>query len=228
MIEKIKIWQENQFKSNAIEKLVNESKFDVEFFVMCWLSWLFAMSWILLNDTVVIIAAMVLAPLMNPILSFAAWIILLSRNMITYALKSLFWSIAFILTITALWQFTLNYMWYDFDISLYIIKFSEFNFIFLITAFLSWFAGVYSWLKEIQSLSLVWVAIAVSLVPFVSFLWMLIWNWDFELIKIVYINFLLNLLFIIWWACIAFVILWVISIRKSIIKNTDDTIENLD
>lgn len=223
-MEFINRFLKNERLERAVVDLIEVSKLNLQFFVMVLLSWLFGMIWILLNDNVVLIASMVLAPLLNPILAFSAWITLLNFKLILYATKSILWSVLFIIILIAITQRIIIYSWFEFDISLFLTKFTEFNVLFLFAAFLSWFAWVYSWIKETQALSLVWVAIAVSIIPFLSFIGILLWMWMFNDVILTLNNFLYNLLFIIWWATCAFVLLWVFSNRAKINKEAGDEI----
>ena len=85
----------------AADQLIQGSRLKSEYFVMCLLSGLIATLGILLNDIPLLIAAMVLAPLLNPVLSFAAGVSLLNARLTIYAATS-FWRILFVVVISAL------------------------------------------------------------------------------------------------------------------------------
>lgn len=92
----LKIRMETSRKAReAADQLIQGSRLKSEYFVMCLLSGLIATLGILLNDIPLLIAAMVLAPLLNPVLSFAAGVSLLNARLTIYAATSFFWRDSF-------------------------------------------------------------------------------------------------------------------------------------
>lgn len=213
---------EVKIAEKAIQDLMEKSRLEWKFFVMCVLSSILATLGILLNDTSILIAAMVLAPLLNPILAFAAGISIRNRDLIFYASKSFFGSIIFAILTSALFIKLLLIAGYQFDISYFLEKFAGYYDLFYIAAFVSGFAGVYSWLKASDVAHLVGVAIAVSLIPFVSFFGILVGMGEFNKIEHIYLNFLLNLATILLGAIFAFLILGFSSFRRQIQDEIED------
>lgn len=191
----------------AVEKLMENCRFDSSFLVMSGLSGALATLGILLNDTPILIAAMVLAPLLNPLLACAAGIAILNRRLIVYALKTFIGSLLFVVFISALLVFYLTQIGHVFDITLFAEKFRRFDSLLFLAAFISGFAGVYAWLKADHLSNLVGVAIAVSLIPFVSFYGVLLGLQEFALIHNYWQPFLINLATIIVGATTAFFLL---------------------
>lgn len=201
---------ENKIIKNAVENLILNSKLEAKFFVMAIISGLMATIGILMEDVVILIAAMVLAPLLNPILAFAAGIVLGHMKLIWYATKGFFGGFLAIILVVAGFIRGLAYLNYDINIAHFFAKFESetSTLLLIIAAFLSGFAGVYSWLKSNgNGLNLVGVAIAVALIPLVSALGILL-----GLAKISAMGYLagwfgFNLLSLILGAITAFVIL---------------------
>lgn len=193
--------------SEAVEKLVSESRLNSSFFVMCGLSGILASLGILMQDTAVIISAMVLAPLLNPILAFAAGVTLCYWHLIRYALRSIIGSILFVMLVTSLLSFSLQYVGYPLDIQTYYTKFTQATLFFFAAAFVSGFSAVYAWLRQKGLAQLIGVAIAVSLIPFVSFMGIIWGLGDFTGFLKLLTNFSLNLLCITSGALCCFVLL---------------------
>ena len=202
----LKIRRDNTAKI-AVEKLMEDSRLETGFFVMCALSGALATLGILLNDTAILIAAMVLAPLLNPVLAFAAGISILNQKLVLYAAKSFIGSVLFVILVAALMTQGLVIKGYSFDISLFEIKFAKFNHLLFLAAFVSGFSGVYAWLKDKRSGNLVGVAIAVSLIPFVSFIGILLGLGKYGDLSWYTTNFLINIGTIILGATSAFLFL---------------------
>ncbi len=214
----IKHFHEAKTMENAIANLIEESKLKLNFFVMCGLSAILATLGIILNDTAILIAAMVLAPLLNPVLAFAAGISARNKDLMIYSSKSLFGSIFFVILVSALLIKALIFAGFEINTDYFFEKFASYYDLFFITAFVSGFASVYSWLKDTGVGHLVGVAIAVSLVPFVSFFGILLGKGSYAEIGKIYLNFLFNLFFILFGAVFAFLILGVYSFQKEISK----------
>jgi len=137
---------------------------------------------IFLNDVVILIAAMVLAPLLNPLLALAAGIVLGHVRLVMYALKSFIGGSIAVILFTAILTKIMLFLNYDVNVSHFLERFTgeKTIFLLLLSAFLSGFAGVYSWLRSTNNANLVGIAIAVSIIPLVSFLGVLLglekWN----------------------------------------------------
>lgn len=223
--EKGKLWRifglhRQRETKMAVEKLIEKSRLEVSFFVMCGLSGLLASLGILLNDIPILISAMVLAPLLNPVLAFAAGISLFNQKLVFYAAKSFFGSMLFVIFISALFTKFLLLDHQDFDLTFFAQKFANINMLFFFAAFISGFSGVYAWLRAKDTSNLIGVAIAVSLIPFVSFFGVLLGMGEFVAIKNLIFPFVWNLFSIISGALAAFLLL---GFSKKI--DIDDEIE---
>lgn len=204
-----RLWyvRRNSSAHQAVETLITNSRLECSFFVMCGLSGLLATTGILLNDVAILIAAMVLAPLLNPVLAIAAGISMMNRHLITYALKSFVGSVVFVILLSALMVYIWDKQGYVFDISQFEHRFSELNHVLFTAAFISGFSGVYAWLRAANLSNLIGVAIAVSLIPFVSFFGVLLGLCQFEQLAVYLTTFLINIFTIIAGATTAFIFL---------------------
>ena len=224
MFLKIKNYFQNR---SEIENLILHSQLNFDFLLMCVLSGLIAAIGIILRETAVLIAAMVLAPLLNPILSLAAGVALFHKKLFFYALKNFFFGFFSIIFFVAI--FTKILIFFDFQIDFFYFfkKFADHKIIFLFSflSFLSGIAAVFLWLhpKNFFSENLVGVAIAVSLVPFVSFFGILLAAEKFDKLSELFFLFTTNLLALIFGAILTFFLAGISKIKKSQI---DREIEN--
>lgn len=226
-----KWWQHLPFKRDkrareAVDQLMENSRLEASFFVMSGLSAILATLGILLNDIPILIAAMVLAPLLNPVLACAAGFAINNKTLVWYALKSFVGSVVFVILVSAALVFVLDNIGYDFDISTFADKFKRFDHLLFLAAFVSGFAGVYSWLKATNTSNLVGVAIAVSLIPFVSFFGVLLGLQEYGLINSYWQPFVINLITILVGATSAFLILGFSRQKESLDKEVEHNKED--
>ncbi|MCF7905819.1 DUF389 domain-containing protein [Candidatus Gracilibacteria bacterium] len=180
LLESLRRWRaqihENKIVNQAVQNLISNSRLKPQFFVMAILAGGMATVGIILNDVVILIAAMVLAPLLHPLISCAAGIVLGHGRLVLYALKSFLGGTIAVALFTATLVNILLFLDYDFQVSHFLDRFAgeQTAFLLLLSAFLSGFAGVYSWLRSTNNANLVGIAIAVSIIPLVSFLGVLL------------------------------------------------------
>ncbi len=226
-----KWWRVLRFKRDktarvAVDSLMENSRLEASFFVMCTLSGVLATLGILLNDVAILIAAMVLAPLLNPVLAFAAGISIMNKKLVAYATKSFLGSVLFVILIAAITTQLLVLLGYNFDIKPFEQKFNNLDHLFFLAAFVSGFSGVYAWLRDINSTNIVGVAIAVSLIPFVSFMGILVGLEKYSEIDWYLFNFSVNIATIILGATSAFLLLGFSRQKKvldaEVAHNTDE------
>ncbi len=200
-------YEKNKRAREAVEQLITSSRLKLNFFVMCGLSGLLATLGILLNDTAILIGAMVLAPLINPVLAIAAGISLMNVRLVLYSIKSLVGAMLFVIILSAIAVKIFMLTGQTIDISVFLEKFRSHNLYLSLAAFISGFSGVYAWLRPTNQLNLVGVAIAVSLIPFVSFFGILLGMGEVAEFDLFSLLFIFNLLLIILGSVIAFMIL---------------------
>ncbi len=226
-----KWWHKLPFKRDkqareAVDKLMESSRLEPSFFVMSALSAILATLGILLNDIPILIAAMVLAPLLNPVLACAAGFAINNKTLVWYALKSFIGAVLFVILVSAALVFVLDNIGYNFDITLFADKFKRFDHLLFLAAFVSGFAGVYSWLRATNSSNLVGVAIAVSLIPFVSFFGVLLGLQELALINAYWQPFIINLITILVGATSAFLLLGFSRKKKSLDQEVEQNKED--
>jgi len=212
-VRRVGLWRwaarlrENASLREATNRLVEQANLERRFLVMSVLSGMMATLGTLMNDTVVLIAAMVLAPILNPILAMAAGIVLWHGRLIFYALKSLFVGILGVVIFSAILVKLIKFIGYEVNINPFLSQFSDDILLGSFVAAISGFAAVYSWLRPIATSQMVGVAIAVSLIPVISFFGILLGSEKFGIFEWLQtlIFFSMNLASIVVGAIIAFV-----------------------
>ena len=209
----------------AVEKLIERSRFEWSFLEMCALSGLIATLGILLNDIAILISAMVLAPLLNPLLALSAGIALSHPRLIFYAFKTILGSIIVVVGLSSFVVAIFVRKGYGFDLSEMSVRFLDLHPLFFFTAFVSGFSAVYAWLRAHEASNLIGVMIAVSLIPFVSFFGVLVGFQAWEKALIFLPTLLFDLLCIIMGALLAFVLLGFSRQRSRVGKRIDKDIK---
>lgn len=176
---------------NTVNKLLDESILKPRFFLLLFLSAAIATLGLLEENMSITIGAMVIAPLLTPLLCFSLGGLSFKPKMIRFGLSALvFGSILSILLSAGLVQFLGRT-----EIPKSIIELYSFhNFDFILVALFSGMAGAFSSLKEETKDELIGVAIAAALIPPLAFAGMALGIGDFELFNNTLILYSINLL----------------------------------
>jgi len=182
-------------KQNELQKtvgnLLEESILKSRFFILLFLSTSIATLGLLTENASVTIGAMVIAPLLTPLLCFSLGALNFKPKMILFGLKALILGSFFSIVLSALLVQVLGIK----EIPEYLIKLYEFHgFEFIYVAVFSGMAGAYSSLKKETQDELIGVAIAAALVPPLAFAGIALGVWDIILFKETIILYLVNIL----------------------------------
>lgn len=150
-------------KTNAIEKLIQNSTPSNDFFLMIILSMLMATFGLLINSAAVIIGSMLIAPMLYPILSLSLGITISDQKLVMRSIwtiiKSLAYGIASSAIITALFSYQ------HFDIGSEIISRAQPSLAYAIIATIAGIAASFALVKPKLSEMLPGIAISVALIP---------------------------------------------------------------
>ncbi len=150
----------------TVDRLLKESKFTFNFFFLLTVSAVIATIGLLNNNTAVIIGAMIIAPLLTPLLCLSMGVMAMKKKMIVYGVSSLFFGSAVGVATAYLTTALLGRTALPLEvIDLYTVH----QFEFILIAFLTGMAGAFSSLNPKRSEQLIGVAIAVALIPPLSF-----------------------------------------------------------
>jgi len=206
----IKKASEDDFK-DVFKNLRTSARLTYPFLVLMILSTLLATTGLFANSTPVIIGAMILAPMMAPIISFSMGIIrsdkiLLKRSIITLSI-GVFMAILFSCFFTLLLPLS--------EVTPEMQSRIKPNLLDLLVAIFSGIAGAYAYSKEEVAKSLAGVAIAVALVPPLSVTGIGIGLGDYEVIYGAFLLFNTNLVGITISSALTFIVLGFAPLKRA-------------
>ena len=181
------------------------------FIMLMILSTLLATTGLFQNSVPVIIGAMILAPLMSPIVSFAMGVVRGEKEMLTGSAITLLIGVATALLFSSFftWLMPLNILTDEMKGRL------NPNILDLMVAIISGVAGAYAHAKSEIAKSLAGVAIAVALVPPLSVAGIGIGWWDMEIVYGSFLLFMTNLAGITLAAALTFLILGFAPVKRA-------------
>ena len=141
--------------------LRNGALFSESFIVLMVLSTILAATGLFMSSAPVIIGAMILAPLMAPIISLAMGVVRYEINLMQTALKTIFWGTAVSLLVAMVYAWMLPLSQVTPEIAARLNP----NLLDLMVAIISGIAGAYASARSEIAKSLAGVAIAVALIP---------------------------------------------------------------
>jgi uncharacterized hydrophobic protein (TIGR00271 family) len=148
----------------SVEHLVEESRADGDYYLFLTFGAFITTLGLLINNPVVIVGAMLVAPILFPILALGMGVVTASREAISRSVRNLAKSIILVVIVSALTAFLINQT----EVTEQLVLVSSPNFLFFLIAFFSGVVAAYSWAKQNVSATLPGVAITVSLLPPIS------------------------------------------------------------
>lgn len=208
-------------KKTFICNIINSSAPNIDFYLMVIFSTIITTLGLISNNTPLIIAGMIVAPLLSPILAISLGLTILNFKIIWRSIKIIFVAILFSLIFSTLTGAIFN------------IKIAQINYldnieISWLSFAISFVAGIiasYSWTRENIKDYLSGVAIAVTIIPPLSLLGLLIYNFNSTLIIKDLIFFLLNVAGILLGSILVFLFMNFYKIKKTIDKNIEKEIK---
>lgn len=148
----------------SVEHLVEESRADGDYYLFLTFGAFITTLGLLINNPVVIVGAMLVAPILFPILALGMGVVTASKEAISRSIRNLAKSIVLIVIVSALTAFLINQT----EVTEQLVLVSTPNFLFFLIAFFSGVVAAFSWVKQNVSATLPGVAITVSLLPPIS------------------------------------------------------------
>jgi len=148
-------------QKKTVDTLLSESRATGEFYLFLSFGAFITTLGLILNNPVVIIGAMLIAPILFPIMALGMGISTSSKEAIMRSLKILLRSIFVVFGISFVTAFLIN----SGDVTDQIKLASTPNFIFVMVAFFSGVIASYSWVRQEAQKTLPGVAVTVSLLP---------------------------------------------------------------
>lgn len=152
-------------KRRAVRELVEEATPDFDYFLMLILSAMMATFGLLAGNETIVIGAMLLAPLLAPVMSLALGTSMSHHPLITRSLSTILWSVAFAVGAAIVGAFLFSVGNLGGSVNEVILSRTEPSLLFFIVAVISGFAVAYASVRPKLSARLPGVAIAVALIP---------------------------------------------------------------
>lgn len=188
----------NTSKNNIAEEIVKHSYPTKLYWIQLTLSCIIAALWLFMNSIPVIIWAMLISPLLDPIKTFAFAITNWHKSMYIRSIKTILLSILVAILSSVFVAFIVPFS----QITSEIVARISPNMLDLFVAFFSWIVAFLSlWFKRLQE-SIAWVAIAVALLPPLSIVGIWIFFLDFSVAQGSFLLFFTNL--------VAILVVWII------------------
>lgn len=197
-------------KRKSIENLVEESRADGDYFLFLIFAAFITTLGLLIDNPIVIVGAMLVAPILFPLLALGMGIVTTSQEAIVRSLKNIFKSIVIIVIVSLLTAFIINKR----DIGSQLLLSSTPNFIFFLIAFFSGVVASFSWVKQNVEQTLPGVAVTVTLLPPLSALGVSITFLNQEMFSGSLLLFVINLLGIVLASVVMFSLFGFSSLSK--------------
>lgn len=212
-------------KSKAIKALIENSTPDFNFFFMMTLSVLMASFGMLANSAAIVIGSMLIAPILNPILSLALGVSLSDYKLMSRSFLTIVKSVVFGITagIVATIFFSSNG-----DVTSEIVARTEPSLVFFFVAIISGIAVSYALVKPNLSETLPGVAVSVALIPPLSVIGIGIAKFNWEIVAGSSVLFIINVVGIVFAGMVSFSLMDVNKKQKvaeTTIKKEDQRVE---
>lgn len=152
-------------KTRAVRQLVEDSTPDFDYFLMLVLSVLMATFGLLAGSETIVIGAMLLAPLLAPMMGLALGTSMSHHPLITRSLSTIGYSVALSVGTAIVGAFLFSAGNFDGGVNEIILSRTEPSLLFFVVAVISGFAVAYTSVKKELSATLPGVAVAVALIP---------------------------------------------------------------
>jgi len=148
-------------QKRTIESLLKESRANSPFYLFLFGSAFITTLGLLLNNAVVIVGGMLVAPLLFPILSLGMGVATSSTEAIHRSVKIILKSVGIVFLVSLTMTFILNGK----EITSHMVLASTPDLFYFLIAFVSGVVAAYAWVKENISSTLPGIAVSVSLIP---------------------------------------------------------------
>lgn len=208
-------------KKEFISNIINSSAPNIDFYLMVIFSTVITTLGLISNNIPLIIAGMIVAPLLSPILAISLGFVTINIKLIWRSIKIILMAILFSVifsTLTgAIFNTNINQIDYLNNIEINCLTFT-----------ISFIAGIiasFSWTRENIKDYLSGVAIAVTIIPPLSLLGLLLYNFNLDLIIKDSLFFLMNIAGILLGSVLVFLFMNFHKVKKTIEKNIEKEIK---
>lgn len=210
----------NERKQEIAENIINDSHIDKLYWIQLIVACMLATLWLLMNSIPVVIWSMLVSPILTPIKTFAFAIITGKKHLYINSLKILLLSI--LIAIPS--SFLICYFVPFSGITEQVLLRTSPTVVDWIVAILSWIiAFIFLWDEKMEE-SIVWIAIAVSLMPPLAAVWIWLHFMNRSVAQWSFLLFVTNLVWILIVWILTFYLFWFRATNKDWKKRTNVTI----
>ena len=207
-------------KQEIAERIINDSNVDKLYWCQLVVSCMLASLWLLMNSIPVVIWSMLVSPILTPIKTLAFAIITWKKHLYLNSLKVLLLS----LLIAVPSSFLICYLVPFSSITEQVLLRATPTVVDWLVAILSWLiAFLFLWDEKMEE-SIVWIAIAVSLMPPLAAVWIWLHFMNRSVAQWSFLLFITNLVWILVVGILIFYLFWFRSTNKDWKKRTNVTI----
>lgn len=207
-------------KQEIAEKIIEDSHIDKLYWSQLVVACMLATLWLLMNSIPVVIWSMLVSPVLTPIKTFAFAIITWKKHLYINSLKILLFSI--LIAIPS--SFLICYFVPFSGITEQVLLRATPTVVDWIVAILSWIiAFLFLWDEKMEE-SIVWIAIAVSLMPPLAAVWIWLHFMNWSVAQWSFLLFITNLVWILAVGILIFYLFWFRATNKNWKKRTNVTI----
>ncbi len=201
-------------KRETFEKLFKDSAPSYDFFLMLVLSAILVSIGLLINNSIVIIGGMLVAPILFSVLSFSMGIVVGDIKLMKRSGEIILQSLLIVVVVSLV----ISFLTIDKKLTLEIFSYAQPSLAYFLIAFFSGLAAAYSLVRPNLSEKFSGVAISVSLIPPLSALGIAFSFLDFKVIAGSFELFFLNLIGVIFASLIVFSVFKFFEVKDSIEK----------
>ena len=213
-----KMWAER--KQHIAEKIIENSNVDKMYWIQLIIACMLATLWLLSNSIPVIIGSMLVSPILTPIQSFAFAIVCGKKHMYLQSLKILVLSLFIAISSSFLVCYLIPFASLTEQV---LLRWTP-TVLDLAVALLSWIIAFLFLSNDKLEESIVWIAIAVSLIPPLAAVWIWLHFMDFSVAQWSFLLFITNLIWILlMWVCV-FYLFWFKPTSRTWKKRTEITL----
>lgn len=207
-------------KQSIAENIINDSHIDKLYWCQLIVACMLATLWLLMNSIPVVIWSMLVSPILTPIKTFAFAIINWKKHLYLNSLKILLFSI--LIAIPS--SFLICYLVPFSSITEQVLLRATPTVVDWIVAILSWvIAFLFLWDEKMEE-SIVWIAIAVSLMPPLAAVWIWLHFMNWSVAQWSFLLFITNLVWILVMGILIFYLFWFRATNKDWKKRTNVTV----
>ncbi|MDD3711003.1 MAG: TIGR00341 family protein [Patescibacteria group bacterium] len=208
---------EQENKKNFVSSIINSSAPKTDFYLMVCLSTLITALGLVSNNIALVIAGMIVAPLLSPILAMSLGTIIFNFKVFLRSIKIFILATLFSIIFSTLIGFIFNIN----SLDIMLIRKMEISWLSFTISIIAGITASYAWTRPNSKDYLSGIAIAVTIIPPLTSLGLILSNIEFELFIYILKFFLMNVWGIFLGGLLVFSFMNLYRVKKRIIKEVN-------